>query len=266
MGTWHLTVASDGRQVLFPSEERRRAAVRVLARAAGREAALFCVVDDHVHLVVLCERERLGWLGRALRLGLRPVAAAPLAPVRVRPVETRGHLETLVPYVLSQTVHHGLAEHPALWTGSCFQDLARARWLPEVEARARLGEALPRLTGEALLAAVGLPGRPLVPADDAALRRGGAGRLVDAVTAALALPPALDGKGGPAVLMRRAVAQLGVGCGLTSGDLAFTLGVTPRAVRRLLAPAAPAALLRAVRLRHALVERLASAPPQALPR
>ena len=76
MPSWHLTVASDGRTPLFPDEARRRAAVRTLARVAGQELVLFSVVDDHVHLVVTCDRSRVGWLGRAVVLGLRTVAAA----------------------------------------------------------------------------------------------------------------------------------------------------------------------------------------------
>ena len=260
MDLWHLTVASEGRQVLFPSEEGRRAAVRVLARVAGAEALLFCVVDDHLHLVVASERARIGWLGRALVLGLRPIAAAAVEGARVRPVESRSHLESLVGYVLSQTGHHGLTEHPALWTGSCFQDLVGARWLPPLRVRERLAADLPRLSRDAVHQAVGLSGRPFVAADDAALRRGGAGRLVAAAAAALALPPGFAGKGAPLVLARRAVAWLGVGCGLTSGDLGFALGVTPRAIRSLLAAAPPDELLRAVRRRHALVETLTGAP------
>jgi hypothetical protein len=259
VGVWYLTIiASDERQVPFPSEELRRAAVRVLARAAGREAALFCVVDDHLHVVLLCGPERIGWLRRALLLGLRPVAAAPLEPARARPVETLAHLESLVGHVLSQPVHHGLTRHPALWTGSCFQDLVGARWLPALQLR--LGEALPRLTRGALLDAVGLRGWESAPSDDATLRGGGAARLVAAVATALALPPALGGNGAPVVSARRAVVQLGVGCGLTSGDLAVALGITPHAVRRLLTPTAPDELLRAARLRHAMVERLAGGP------
>jgi hypothetical protein len=261
---WHLTIASDGRRALFPAEEGRRAAVRVLARVVGPAALLFCVVDDHLHLVVGWERLRVGWLGRALVLGLRPFAAAPVEGARVRPVESRAHLESLVGYVLSQTGHHGLAEHPALWTGSCFQDLVGARWLPPLEVRARLTAQLPRLSPSALFAAAGMPSgsaRSFAPSDDAALRVGGASRLVAAAAAALALPPSLAGKGAALVLARRAVAQLGIGCGLASGDLGLALGVTPRAVRRLLAAPAPDALLGAVRRRHALVEALAGTPP-----
>jgi hypothetical protein len=86
------------------------------------------------------------------------------------------------------------------------------------------------------------------------------GRLAAAVAASLALPPSLAGKGAPLVLARRAVAQLGVSWGLSSGDLGFALGVTPRAVRRLLAASAPDSLLLAARRRHALVEALAGAP------
>jgi REP element-mobilizing transposase RayT len=257
MTFWHLTLAADGRQALFPGETARRAAVRALARLAGGELVLFSVVDDHVHLVVTAEGPRVGRLARALLLGLRPLAAAPLDPARARPVETRSHLESLVRYVLGQTAHHGLAEQPALWTGSCFQDLVGARWLPEL--RLRLAEALPRLPRAALLEAVGVREGHVAPARDDALRAGGVGRLVAAVAAAAALPPDLGGRPAGVVTARRAAARLAQAGGLATADLAWALGVRPQAVRRLRTAPAPDALLRAARVRHALVERLAEA-------
>lgn len=255
---WHFTPASDGRKPVLPGEDARRAAVRVLARVAGAELVLFSLVDDHVHVVALGERSRMGRLGRALVLGLRPLAAAPVTPARVRPVETRAHLESLVRYVLGQVAHHGLAAHPALWTGSCFQDIVGARWLPGLGLR--LGEALPRLTRATVLDAVGLRGAAVEPASDDALRAGGVGRLVAAVAAAHAVPEGLAGNLPPVVTARRAAAKLAQAAGVAGADLAWALGITPRAARRLLAVAVPAALLRAARVRHVLVERFAALP------
>jgi len=261
MPVWHLTIAADGRQTLFPSDGQRHAGVRVLARLAGTELVLFSLVDDHAHLVVLGERERAGRLARAVLLGLRPLAAAPLDPARVRPVESRAHLESLVRYVLRQTARHGLPEHPALWSGSCFQDLVGARWLPGLQLR--LAEALPRLGPAALCAAAGLDPAPLAPASDEALRGAGVARLVAAVAAAHALPLPLTGRTTAVVVARAAIAHLALGCGLAAADVAWALHLTPRGVRELLERQPPAELLRAARTRHALVERLAgpAGPP-----
>jgi hypothetical protein len=232
--------------------------VRTLARAAGGDLALFSVVDDHVHLVLLADPPRLGRLTRTLVLGLRAVAVAPVESARVRPVESRAHLESLVPYVLGQLAHHGLPGHPALWTGSCFTDLVGARRLPGLTLR--LAEALPRLARARVLDAAGLPGRLPDPASDQALRAGGPARLAAALTAAHAVPADLAGNTSAVVTARRAFAQLGRACGMAPADVAWTLGVTPRAARRLLAPPAPEPLLHAARLRHALAEQLADAP------
>jgi hypothetical protein len=261
---WHVTIASDGRHPLLPAEDARRVAVRLLARVASGELVLFSVVDDHVHVVALAERARVAKLGRALVLGLRPLAAAPVEPPRLRPVETRAHLESLVGYVLGQVAHHGLAEHPALWSGSCFQDLVGARWLPGLTLRLR--EALPRLTREAVFGAVGLTGGALTPADDAAVRAAGCVRLVAAAAAAHAVPAALAGNTPPVVAARRAVAQLARAAGRATADLVWALGLSRRAARRYQEPPAPPELLRAVRLRLGLVERLTPSPAPVLQR
>lgn len=105
---------------------------------------LFCIVDDHLHVVLLCEAQQAGVLSRELLLALRPLTGPNLAPAFVRPVEGRGHLEWLVRYVLEQPTKHGLPGHPALWPGSCFPDLVGARRLPGLSLRLRLSEALPR--------------------------------------------------------------------------------------------------------------------------
>jgi len=55
MKYWHLTFSSDGRHPLFPSECLRRAALWAIARVKKCEILLFCIVDDHLHLVIRCE-------------------------------------------------------------------------------------------------------------------------------------------------------------------------------------------------------------------
>ncbi len=87
MHIWHLTYASDGRNPLFPDEVACRKAVLVLGRVAGTSTVLFSIVDDHLHLVLWCDRQRRGRLARAVVQALRQVAPVPVEPARVRALE-----------------------------------------------------------------------------------------------------------------------------------------------------------------------------------
>jgi REP element-mobilizing transposase RayT len=75
MRSFHLTFAAVNRHVLFPTERSRRDAVRALGRVAGAWITLFALVDDHVHVVVLCEGS-LRRAQRAERGGWRRILAA----------------------------------------------------------------------------------------------------------------------------------------------------------------------------------------------
>ena len=263
MALWHLTVASDGRLPLLPDERSVRAAVRLLAREAGDRMALFCAVDSHVHAVVLAEPAEASWLGRALTLGLRALAGTPTEPARRRPVEHRGHAESLLRYLLTQVGHHGLPVHPALWSGSCFQELAGARAVAGLQLRLR--EVLPRVRPDDIKEIVGLPARPVEPVADAAVRAAGAARLVAAAGAAVAADPALASRETIVVAARRAVVDVGLTAGLAVTDVAWALRVTRRAVERLRTRSpADAVLSRALRMRLALEDLvLAGVTPRA---
>lgn len=248
---WHLTLSAEGRHALFPSEERRRAAVRALAAASGDRLLLFCVVDDHVHLVVRDERSSAGVLARALRRSLEPLAEGGFLPTHIREVKGRSHLEGLVSYLVAQPVKHGLSGHPALWSGSCLADLVGARRVsPGLSAR--VIEALPRYRLRAAHAAVGLPEAPLVPATDLQLRGAGATALVRAAGAALAVGPTLLAKAAPVVLARRAAVILAATVGMATEEVAWALGQPARSVRRLAEVPVDPAVLTTVRLRLSL--------------
>ncbi len=250
----HLTWSSAGRAALFPDEAHRRLALRTLARVAGEETVLFCLVDDHLHLVAT----EGGPLSRAVLLALRGVAAAELDPAHVRPVKGRSHLEWLVSYLLTQVDKHGLAHHPALSTGSFFADLVGARALfPGLPGRFRA--QLPRFRLRQCHNIVGLPQQPLVPADDEAVRTAGPARLVAAAASALAAGPDLSGKAAERVLARRAAACLGAVAGIGTAELAWALGQPARSVRRLQDEVPEASVLTSVRLRLALEEVVAAA-------
>ena len=254
MTPWHLTLATDGRHPMFDDENGVRKAVRALARIAPDAFALFCFADDHVHLVALGESSRIGRLARALVLGLRPVASARVEPARVRPVTGRAHLQSLVKYVLTQPVHHGLAGGAALWTGSCVLELVGAR---DVGLRLQLAKALPRLRLRYVQAIVGLPSTPIAPATLDEVRHAGIGRLLASAAAAYAVDSALAGNTTPVVEVRRRIAQLAADAGIPMSEVAFGLRMTARAARRLLAPRVASTV--AIRVRLGL--ELAAAAP-----
>ncbi len=247
----HLTFASDGRLALFPDETVRRTALRSLVPLLADRALLFCLVDDHLHVVMNQDRPDAGRSARAILLRLRsPVPA--LSPAYIRPVENRSHLQWLVRYCIEQPRKHGLECHPALWSGSCFPDLVGARWLPGLSLGIRA--ALPRLKTRELMAMAGMTGHELVPVPEEELLGLGAREILDATAAALGVGPVLSGNE-PAVARARAVfAHL---CPQPASTLAWALGVTPQAARRLRARPVEAEAIKAVRLRLALERRLA---------
>ena len=125
---------------------------------AGR-LALFNVVDDHLHLVLAADRRRAGQLASGLSRSLQVESAETLAPARIRPVESRFHMEVLVSYILRQTVRHHIDLRPGAWAGSCLADLLGARRLPGFD-RQVLWKVLPRISMERLLREVGLKEMP----------------------------------------------------------------------------------------------------------
>ena len=255
MDLWHLTFASDGRLPLFDGERPRRAAVQAIARVADPDTvALYCLVDDHLHLVAGCPRPRAGQLARGWLRALRAASSTTVEPARIRPVETRSHLRWLLRYVLTQAPHHGLPEHPALWSGSCFQDLVGARHIDGFRLCA--ARVLPRLRLREVLGIVGLPPAPIEPATDDEVRAAGAARLASAGAAALCVDPELAGRPAPVVQARRAIVQLGARARIPTSELAWALRVSQRTAQRLASPAVPDDALRAIAVRLHLERRV----------
>lgn len=250
MRYWHLTFSTRQRMPLVADEAGRRRLVWAVARAARGRVLLFCIVDDHVHVVVACPADRIGDVCRGFWRALSAAVAEELDPAHRRPVESRAHLIRLVRYLLTQTSRHGLQAHPALYSGSCFLDLVGARQLGPF--RPRILEALPRVRREELCAIVGLPSDAIVPAVTERVRRAGATRIAQAAASAAAAIPTLRGRTVPLMQARHAAAHLGCRAGISTNDLAWALGVTPRGVRHMLARPAHADLVRAVSVRLSL--------------
>ncbi len=228
----HYTQSTRSRRPLARDERERRALLRALTRQGGPRLLLFNLVDDHLHQVLSGRRVKV--LARDLRRSIQ--AARPdleLEPPHVKPVGTRSYLRWLVEYLLDQPRKHDLAGvHPALWTGSCFQDLIGLRLLPGFDP-ARIRAELPRLRQRHLFPHVGLTASPLAPADDDALHRAGAARIVRLAAATYAVGPELEGRSNPVVEARALAANLATRVGLAKRDVASYLGVGARAVQKL---------------------------------
>ncbi len=263
MSPWHLTLSSTNRHPLFPSEAQRRAAVCTIVRICPEELALFCVVDDHVHLAVLCDRRRCGYVARAAKLALSPIAAQPLQPVYTKPINHRGHMIEVHRYLLQQPAHHDLACHPALWTGGCFLDLAGARWVPGLQLR--LGDVLPRIDLGTSFAHVGLPRDGIAPVDDSGIRSVGAKALIHAAAVACAAAPELESHRAEEVRARRASCVLARQAGIGTSEMSWALGIHPGSVRKLAGAAVEPRSLLATRTYLALEQAVSAAPPFRLP-
>jgi REP element-mobilizing transposase RayT len=260
MQPWQVRLSSDGRHPLFPDEADLRDAVRVLVHTAGREIALFCIVDDHVHVVLYCEREVVTWRARSLCRVIRARAATPVSPSFISPVKSRAHMLTLVGYILDQTGHHGLQVHPALWSGSCFPDLIGARQLPGLVLQ--LTRALPRLQPWEICSKVGLKERDLQPLCDEEVRTLGAARILSASTAVLGVGPRLDVPDRRRFLAWAMTAQTAGEAGLANAELGWLLRCTDRHVLRLMDVEISDSLLHSVRVRLALEEAVAAQQAQ----
>jgi hypothetical protein len=215
---------------------------------------LFCIVDEHVHVVLAVEsRAEAGHLGRALRRSLQNAAGVALGPAFIRPIKTRGHAEWLArTYIVAQPKKHGLPDHPALYSGSCFQDLVGARRLLDL----RIRDLMPRFDIGDVLATVGLPRRRIEPLEADSIRRLGVGRVADASRTVLGLVD-LTGRSQPTVIARRVAVQLSDEIGIARSEIGHVLKLRPRAVRNTAGLETDPAWARAVSIRLALEEQVA---------
>jgi hypothetical protein len=228
---WHLTFSATGRWPLFDGESSRRAAVRLIAARVGHRLVLFCVVDDHLHVVVIGDRMAAGMMSRSLLFGLRAIASCPIEPAHIRPVRNRAHMSWLVSYLLGQTRKHRLPAHPALWSGSGFADLIGARVVTGMNLR--LNDVLPRLQRRDILAIVGLADAQLPVPDGCEINRRRARFVASAAAAAVAADPAYRDRSRPTTVARRAAARLACEARLPIWRIARNLGVSPSMIRRL---------------------------------
>ncbi len=258
MKPWHVTISSRSRLPLFPDPWRRRQALRKLMDVAGAELALFCIVDEHVHTVPVCDEATLERRRRGLTRLFRSVAAVEVNPAHVKPIEDRDHMLNVFDYVLRQPEKHGLPGHPALWPGSCLPDLLGARLLPGLQLR--ILDVLPRAQERDALAAVQLPIGRLIEPTAQQVRMLGVQRVALAASAVFAAQPSLNGLGKLDVRARRLACHVARLVGLPTLDMASCLGIDPRSVRRLAASPIDSREPRALLRRLALEDVVARNP------
>jgi REP element-mobilizing transposase RayT len=251
MTGWHLTFSSSNQFPLFPSEALRRRAVRKIWQVARDVLALFNVMKNHVHVATYCEKHRVGGIRRGLYNSLSAIADTAIDPANVRHVDNRGYMRWLINYHLrTQFIKHKIKESPALWSGSCFQDLIMARHIGGGDLAIK--EAVPGFEVEEACEMVGLPPKTIEPAPWELIRGSGINRLAEAACSALAVGPQLIGGTGPVALARRTIAGIGKAVGFGISEVSWVLGITARAVRRLASQPVDEKVIRATRVQLAL--------------
>ena len=249
MDCWHLTFAASGRRTLTEGEPARRATVRAICRIARGDAPLFSVVDDHLHVVVAGDRARAGRLAGDLARGLRAVLSTEIEPARIRRVEGRSHLESLVDYVHRQGRHHGTGEDAVLGSGSSWPDIVGARVLAGFDPD-RLLALLPRWRREDVLEK-GRGRRSLAPPD---LGRVDLGRIVGAAAFASGIGTTVGGRSPTVVAARAVVVRLARQAGYGTSAIALSMPLPVRTAQDLAHHPVDARLLQATLNRLAIEE------------
>jgi hypothetical protein len=230
----HLTTPSPGRLVLGRTQHELLWTVGRTCQLLREDLLAFCVVDEHVHLVVrttdrprLLQRWRTG-LSRRLDLG----------PTHIQPVQSRTHLRNLESYMLLQPRKHGLREHPSLYQGSCAGEILGWRVNPFFDS-ARIQTELPRSRPDAW-ARIGLVEPELGNATELAAR--GPDELTRLAKECLHLVPHAKGR------VRALVGSL---CG-GHRRVAEALGLSLRGLRNARAREVPTGDVRALGMRVAI--------------
>lgn len=256
MQWWQLRLSSSGRKPLFADEDACRKAVLAVARGCGPALLLFCLVDDHLHLALQGDRQRVAVVGRSLHRVTAGLSGLDLEPAWTEEISSRSHLMTLLRYYLTQPDHHGLAMHPALWSGSCLHDIIQTRWVEGFSLC--LASALPRVRAEYAFEVVGLDSHPLRPPAPDRLAMYGLPRLVSAAAAAACVPVAMEGNSPATVRARSAVARLAMDSGFTRAQVGDALRCTRRSVGQVIQREPALAMETAILRRLGLEDRVAS--------
>lgn len=240
---WHVTGRLTLDRLIADGTAARREAARTLLGLAPRYGLLaFAIPDDHLHLLLACDRVTAGRAANKAEGALVKRLRLPVGfePARIRPVQSLGHLNNAFHYILRQGAHHQssgdpLSECTNLW------DLLGLR-ITGAGCIPRVRSALPRLQRAELLAHLPSADTPAVP---------NPARLADAAAAAIARPD-LGGHHPETIAARAAAARLGLELGLTAHATGRLLDTSPRTLRRLARQPARPTLTTAIRRQLAL--------------
>jgi REP element-mobilizing transposase RayT len=248
---WHLTYSSDGRFKIFPDEAERRKAIVRLSRM-DIVLLLFCIVEEHLHAVNKTEPSRAGRQAQAIQSAMQPLVDAELLPAFKRLVKDRGYLAWLIRYHVRQPIKHKVKEHAALWSGSCFQDLVGARYVPGLALP--LGKSLPQYNVTTVLSHLDLVPSSVAPLGNDAIQALGAKRLAAAAASAVAAGPRLDNRRTESVHAKRMAALVAREVGISDDEITWVLPITKRWVRCATPQQGDDKRLKAIRIRLALEE------------
>lgn len=257
MAIWHLGFSSTKRGALLPNEAQRREAIRALARVAGDRLALFSIVNEHKHLLAQERERRIKRLGGEIRTVLNAVVEEPLNEPWIERVDGTRHKQKLLRYFLTQPSHHEIGVHDALWTGSCFLDLAGARIVNGLQLC--IWDLLPGVPRSVIFEHVGLPPQPIEPCSLAQIRVLGAVRLVAAASAALAVDPLLRGRSHGVLRARVLAVSLGRRAEIPASEVRWAMGLPKSSYYRAAEQSADEEGMLAVRTRLAIEEAVAKA-------
>jgi hypothetical protein len=159
---YHIILRLLDNRVIATDEASRRTLARVVLRIAQPLGLIaFRLVDTHLHLEVLCDRDQAGELARQLESALWQRLKLPVTfdRPRIKPIAGQRHLSSLFFYIYRQDEHHGYDDDP-FWEASNLPDLLGLRVLG-AESAARVCRVLPRVRRDELRPLLGnLPAEP----------------------------------------------------------------------------------------------------------
>lgn len=236
---WQVILRADTERVLAPrAADRRRLAALTLDVGEPFGLFAFGFPDSHHHSGLECDRETAGRFAQALSVSFRAELKVPMAPASFWPINDLRHKYKLLGYLVKQEQHHG-ADIDPFREGTSLPDLLGLRPRGLYLAK-RVREGLPRVDREELLRHWGIPA--LTEAVEIS-------QLAEAGAASVMAATIRE--------RTRAAGDARVACAYAAKDLgsaaiAEALGITQRAVERLLLKKPKPALERAVKLQMGL--------------
>jgi hypothetical protein len=271
---WQITFDLRGRLPIARSPAEWDRATRTLLRVLARWALVaFCVVHDHLHVIVACDRAKAGRAAQAVEVALgwwRRSAGTPRRetwnPPRFTPVRDRRHLGDAARYVLANgSVETGM--DILTWRWSNAWEILGLR--PMRYSLASGFEATtPAFVAEVVAGRHDWRPEPIEPCAAPSDSPVAIARIAAAVLGYGSGPEAMDRT--TRRQWRELAIALGRHRGWTARDLASALGIRPRTADRIRREPAPDALAAATRLLGLLGEAALDAllpllPPNPLP-